>query len=124
MRKRNLFLQAPTGSRLFCPLAGTLGGMERARRCPRAFITPQPLPSAISSPGHSPSSWWLGSVAISFLLLVLVPVLGKQPALPQPPALPRPWQSPEQGCLGTRAWDIAGAWLGLGTAWLQKKEGC
>ena len=63
------------------------------------------------------------SGAISFLLLVSLPVSKEEPALPQPLFLPRPWRTPEQGCVRAPVSDTAGAWLGLGTGGLQKKEG-
>ena len=81
------------------------------------------VPEHLSSPPASLNSYFkhcpltpvyecFSSVPISFLLLVLVPVLGEEPALPQPLFLPRNWQNPEQGCLGTLVCEKAAAWLG------------
>lgn len=91
--------------------------------CPRAFIVPQPFPSAICSTGHQLQFMCkICCVAISSCLPSLAPVLREDPALPQHLVWPRPWQTPEQGCLGTFAWDMAGSWLGPGSAGLLKQD--
>jgi len=96
---------AGTGERR---LVRVVGHTDSLGRCPRAFVTPQPLPSALSSSGHYPQV--LGEfcfVAISLLLLGQS-FLASLPI--QTPAQPR------AGLPVNCVWNMAGSGQGLGAA--------
>ena len=102
---------------------GALGGMDRPTRCPRAFVTPPASP--ITYFQHwplIPVYGWFCSVAISFLLLVSVPVSGEEPALPSLSSYPDLGR-PQSGAVCE---PLCGTRLGLGwgqALWGAAKEG-